>query len=133
MKFTHITTFASVLAAALSSAVASPVTLENRDVFTPPVLYPHAGTVWTIGQHHNVTWDTSNHPVNITNKVGLILLRKADIATPVILANNFDILLGRITVTVPWVVDGDDYQLVLFGDSGNFSHNFTITGSGVSF
>ena len=30
--------------------------LEKRDVFVPPVLYPHAGTVWTKGQRHNVTW-----------------------------------------------------------------------------
>ena len=28
----------------------------KRDVFVPPVLYPHAGTVWTKGQRHNVTW-----------------------------------------------------------------------------
>ena len=31
---------------------------------------------------------------------------------PVILANNFDILLGQVTITVPWVEDGDDYQVV---------------------
>jgi len=61
------------------------------------------------------------------------MLRKADLTTPVILADKFDILLGRITVQVPWVVDGDDYQLVLFGDSGNFSPQFTITGSDVDF
>lgn len=30
--------------------------LEKRDVYTPPVLYPHAGTVWYKGQTHNVTW-----------------------------------------------------------------------------
>ena len=29
-----------------------------------------------------------------------------------ILQNNFDILLGSIEVTVPWVVDGDDYSLI---------------------
>ncbi|KDR80957.1 hypothetical protein GALMADRAFT_241511 [Galerina marginata CBS 339.88] len=137
MKFTSFTTFASLLVSAFSvisaSPVADPTVLEKRDVFVPPVLYPHAGTVWTIGQRHNVTWDTSNHPVNITNKVGLIILRKAGLATPVILANKFDILLGRIEVTVPWVVDGSDYQIVLFGDSGNFSPEFTINGSGVDF
>lgn len=31
---------------------------------------------------------------------------------PVILASGFDILLGRIEVQVPWVVNGDDYQVV---------------------
>jgi hypothetical protein len=34
--------------------------------------------------------------------------------------------LGTIDVTVPRVKDGDDYQIVLFGDSGNFSPKFTI-------
>ncbi|KAH9848913.1 hypothetical protein C2E23DRAFT_842087 [Lenzites betulinus] len=103
--------------------------LERRDVFVPPVLYPHAGTVWVKGQRHNVTWDTTNAPVNITNKIGTILLRQGDLTTPLILADGFDILLGRIEVTVPWVLHGSDYSLVLFGDSGNFSPQFTITSS----
>jgi hypothetical protein len=30
----------------------------------------------------------------------------------VILQENFSILLGRIEVTVPWVDDGSDYQVV---------------------
>ncbi|CDO72610.1 hypothetical protein BN946_scf184985.g29 [Trametes cinnabarina] len=108
-------------------ATAIPVSgLEKRDVYTPPVTYPHAGTVWYKGQRHNVTWDTANHPVNITNKLGRIWLRKGDITTPVILGENFDILLGRIEVTVPWVIPDTDYSLVLFGDSGNFSPQFSI-------
>ena len=37
-------------------AVVSAGPLTKRDVFVPPVLYPHNGTVWTIGQRHNVTW-----------------------------------------------------------------------------
>ena len=32
--------------------------------------------------------------------------------TAVILQNHFDILLGSIEVTVPWVVDGDDYSII---------------------
>lgn len=57
--------------------------------------------------------------------------RIADELSPnlVILAENFSILLGRIEVTVPWVEDGSDYQIVLFGDSGNFSPTFTINGA----
>ncbi|KAJ6582367.1 hypothetical protein B0H19DRAFT_877952, partial [Mycena capillaripes] len=102
--------------------------LTPRDVYVPPVLYPHDGTVWTVGQRHNVTWDNSDPPVNITNKVGRIMLRKGGLTTPVILEENFSILLGRIEVTVPWVLDGSDYQIVLFGDSGNFSPLFTING-----
>ncbi|KAI0647635.1 hypothetical protein C8Q79DRAFT_907093 [Trametes meyenii] len=105
--------------------------LEKRDVFVPPVLYPHAGTVWSKGQRHNVTWDLSNAPVNITNSIGTILLRKGDLATPVVLAHGFNIRLGRIEVTVPWVVPDSDYSIVLFGDSGNFSPQFTINGPAI--
>ncbi|OJT03530.1 hypothetical protein TRAPUB_5809 [Trametes pubescens] len=108
-------------------AAAMPVTtLEKRDVYTPPVLYPHTGTVWYKGQTHNVTWDVSDPPVNITNKVGTIMLRKGNLGTPLILAKGFDILLGRIEVAVPWVIEDDDYSVVLFGDSGNWSEEFTI-------
>ncbi|KAF8888046.1 hypothetical protein BD779DRAFT_475144 [Infundibulicybe gibba] len=112
-----------------SLANASPTVQEPRDVFTPPVLYPHAGTVWFVGQRQNVTWDTSKAPVNITNKIGRILLRQGGLTTPIILADGFSILLGRTEVTVPWVLDGDDYQVNLFGDSGDFSDFFTIQGS----
>jgi len=98
-----------------------------RDVFVPPVTYPHAGTVWYVGQTHNVTWEVNPHPVNITNSKGIIVLAKGgieDIDHP--LASGFNILLGRFEVTVPDVTPGDDYAIVLFGDSGNFSPNFTI-------
>ena len=30
--------------------------LEKRDIFSPPVLYPHSGTEWYHGQRHNITW-----------------------------------------------------------------------------
>lgn len=75
--------------------------------------------------------DTSSRPVNITNSVGLIMLRKGGLTTPgepvdvffaliplkltchlVILGDKFSILLGRIEVTVPWVTPDSDYQLV---------------------
>ncbi|KAM5536540.1 hypothetical protein V8D89_009817 [Ganoderma adspersum] len=104
-----------------------------QDVFVPPVTYPTAGVVWTVGQTQNVTWDISNAPQNITNSKGLIILLKSGITTPVILQNGFDILLGSIEVTVPWVVDGTDYSFILFGDGSNDSPTFTITGSGVEF
>ncbi|KAH9855867.1 hypothetical protein C2E23DRAFT_901200 [Lenzites betulinus] len=108
------------------ASAAPTVQLERRDVYSPPVLYPHTGTVWYKGQTHNVTWDVSSPPVNITDKTGLITLRKSGIPTPLILADGFDILLGRVEVKVPWVVEGDDYSVVLFGDSGNWSQDFTI-------
>ncbi|KAI0672647.1 hypothetical protein C8Q78DRAFT_1020639 [Trametes maxima] len=119
--------FLFALFGAFQIASAAPITeLEKRDVYVPPVLYPHAGTVWYKGQTHNVTWDVSSPPKQITNKIGRIMLRKGDISTPLILAKGFDILQGRVEVTVPWVEEGTDYSVVLFGDSGNFSPKFTI-------
>jgi hypothetical protein len=47
----------SALMSAAALVAATPLALhEKRDVFVPPVLYPHAGTVWFVGQTHNVTW-----------------------------------------------------------------------------
>lgn len=62
MKFTNTLTnffFFGVLAtfATLFSLVsAAPVDVFKRDVFVPPITYPHAGTVWAANSHHNVTW-----------------------------------------------------------------------------
>ncbi|KAI0926917.1 hypothetical protein AcV5_007589 [Taiwanofungus camphoratus] len=98
-----------------------------RDVFVPPVTSPNRGTVWVVGQKYNVTWDTSHAPVNITNKIGKVVLAKngsQDYEHP--LAGNFSILLGSIEVTCPNVTTGTDYAIVLFGDSGNYSPDFTI-------
>ena len=39
---------------ALGAAIANPSSEAKRDVFVPPVLYPHAGTVWTRGQ---LSWE----------------------------------------------------------------------------
>ncbi|KAF9474153.1 hypothetical protein BDN70DRAFT_885151 [Pholiota conissans] len=99
------------------------------DVFSPPVTTPTAGTVWTVGSTQEVTWDTSNAPVHITNGLGQIMLAKGGKITPVILASKFDILQGSISVVVPWVQNGTNYEIILFGDSGNISQDFTIDGS----
>lgn len=45
--------FAILQLVGLVSAVPAPL---KRDVFVPPVLYPRAGTVWKVGEVHNVTW-----------------------------------------------------------------------------
>jgi len=126
MKFMTTTT---ALIASLCTGIttAAPfVTEAKRDVFVPPVTYPHAGTVWYSGQTHNVTWDTSFAPVNITNSKGIILLRFENIESPVILGSGFDIRKGRTEIVVPRVFTGSNYSLVLFGDSGNFSPTFEI-------
>ncbi|KAJ7247178.1 hypothetical protein B0H12DRAFT_1020891 [Mycena haematopus] len=124
--FTYAFWFAAVVTVAHAAPSALDTAPEARDVYAPHVTYPHAGTVWKVGQRHNVTWDVTHPPSRITNNKGQIVLRKGNITTPVILRKNFPILLGRIEVRVPRVKPGDDYQLVLFGDSGNFSPYFTI-------
>ncbi|KAM6502257.1 hypothetical protein JOM56_002234 [Amanita muscaria] len=98
-----------------------------RDVYVPPILTPKAGDVWVIGEKRTVTWDTSNPPQSITNKIGEIYLREGDktlLDSP--LAQGFDILLGTMEVTVPNVTPGNDYMIVLMGDSGNWSPPFSI-------
>ncbi|CAL1712673.1 unnamed protein product [Somion occarium] len=80
-----------------------------------------------VGTKQNVTWDTSDAPTQITNPIGRIILSKGgllDLDNP--LADGFDILLGEFEVTVPDVEPADDYAIVLFGDSGNASPQFTI-------
>ncbi|KXN86197.1 hypothetical protein AN958_10385 [Leucoagaricus sp. SymC.cos] len=110
----------------LGSFVVQATPVEKRDVYVPPILTPTAGTVWTAGETQTVTWDTSNPPKQITNRIGMIMLRKGDLITPLVLAGNFDILQGKASFKVPTVISGNDYSVVLFGDSGNFSPQFTI-------
>ncbi|KAH7912530.1 hypothetical protein BJ138DRAFT_1178735 [Hygrophoropsis aurantiaca] len=122
---TFFFTFLSLFAMAISLPVAR---LQTRDVFVPPITYPHAGTIWKVGDYHNVTWNTDDAPVNITNSVGEIyLVVQGLIDFNHKLGGGFNIRDGRTVVQVPSVSPANDYAIVLFGDSGNFSPNFTIT------
>ena len=79
MKLTtsYATTFFATL---LGSLVVQAAPLNGRDIFDPPILDPHAGTVWTIGQQVTVVWDTSNPPDPITGeRNSLITMRKGGI------------------------------------------------------
>ncbi|RDB15325.1 hypothetical protein Hypma_004770 [Hypsizygus marmoreus] len=124
-SMTFILTIISLFMTLVASAPVSP-----RDVFVPPVLYPKAGTVWKVGSRHNVTWDVSNPPAQITNKIGRIVLAKGNllIGLDEPLAEGFDILKGRQEVQIPKnTKPGNDYSIVVFGDSGNNGARFTIT------
>ncbi|KAK0442658.1 hypothetical protein EV421DRAFT_571007 [Armillaria borealis] len=126
MKLSFSTAFFTALFAAAASASVTPT---RRDIFTPPITSPSTGTVWTVKTIQNVTWDTSNPPSPITDRNrSSIRLIKGGGQLPVVLADQFDILLGSIEVQVPWVIEGDDYALVLFGNSGNRGKSFTIIG-----
>ncbi|KAF8591332.1 hypothetical protein K439DRAFT_1627051, partial [Ramaria rubella] len=119
------------LAFALAGVRAAP-TLDARkalDVFDPPILYPNAATVWFAGQSHNVTWDTSGLPSTLPNgsMIQLRIARSSTIFVPVTLASNFSLVDGREPITLPEnLMPRDDYEIVLFGDSGNVSPAFTI-------
>jgi len=85
---------ALVLSFIMTVVVAAPVnTLEDRDVFVPPVVLPNAASVWKIGTQQIVQWyvqkvcprtdadehwsrDISHRPDQITNKRGMIVLVK---------------------------------------------------------
>ncbi|KAK0202478.1 hypothetical protein DFS33DRAFT_1384833 [Desarmillaria ectypa] len=125
MKFTLFITALFALLFPLS-VLSAPVSVP-RDVYVPPVVLPGSGSVWAVGSTQTVTWDASKPPGQITNPTGSIRLRKANKTLPLILAEGFSILDGKAQVTVPSVEPGNDYRIVLFGDSGNWGTPFTIT------
>ncbi|EKM75345.1 hypothetical protein AGABI1DRAFT_87906 [Agaricus bisporus var. burnettii JB137-S8] len=97
------------------------------NVYAPPLITPAEGAVWIIGTNQTVTWDTSRPPTQITQRNSRLILSKGgrlDVEHP--LAKDFDIMDGQHTVTVPILPVGDDYQLILFGDSGNAGPTFSI-------
>lgn len=110
----------------------SSAVLRARDVWSPAITSPDAQTVWVAGTTATVTWDTSNPPADVTNPRGRILLghvedgtdEHLDVAHP--LADGFDIRAGKVQVKVPYVSPGNDYIIVLMGDSGNKSPSFVI-------
>ncbi|EMD31385.1 hypothetical protein CERSUDRAFT_89078 [Gelatoporia subvermispora B] len=132
--------FANKLAASLlalaAAAVASPtafipVAPKEDIVFSPHITGPTAGQLWPVGTNQTVTWDTSSIPAEGQNQTGLLLLgyqendsENLDISHP--LAVGFPISAGEVNITVPNVTMRTDYIVVLFGDSGNVSPQFTI-------
>ncbi|TFK71408.1 hypothetical protein BDN72DRAFT_856210 [Pluteus cervinus] len=115
MRFTQLLGLATFLAISSASVISEQP--QRRDVWAPRILYPNAQTTWRVKEFHNVTWDLSSEPTQITNPIGRILIRQGGFTFPVLLQDIFDLRLGRIEVQVPWVLPGQ-YQLNLFGDSG---------------
>ncbi|KAI0375233.1 hypothetical protein BV20DRAFT_985676 [Pilatotrama ljubarskyi] len=110
------------------------MTILPRDVWSPRIVAPDAGTVWTSGSMVKVSWDTSKRPRHVTNWEGKLVLghfeygddtnEHIDFEHP--LADGFNLTQGHIMVQVPDVVPSNEYIVVLFGDSGNHSPRFTI-------
>ena len=53
-----------------------PTELSERDIWVPTVLFAHNGTMWKTDNHHNVTWDVTHKPTEVSNPVGIIFLRR---------------------------------------------------------
>ncbi|OAX41746.1 hypothetical protein K503DRAFT_649824, partial [Rhizopogon vinicolor AM-OR11-026] len=107
------------------------VPLKLRDVVDPPITSPTAGTVWHVGEMQLVTWSTTALSPNITNPVGMLVLgymynNSENLMLNAPLATNINYMAGQAQITVPIVDTRDDYIVVLFGDSGNASPEFTI-------
>ncbi|KAH7885661.1 hypothetical protein F5I97DRAFT_1130267 [Phlebopus sp. FC_14] len=125
--------FSTVFVLALSYlASAAPVQPTELIVWNPMITSPQFGDVWVAGCTQNVTWLTDNIPDEKKNATGLLLLgyyannsENLDIKHP--LASGFPIAWGYVQITVPAnLTRGDNYTVVLFGDSGNASPAFTI-------
>ncbi|KAF9221483.1 hypothetical protein BS17DRAFT_843533 [Gyrodon lividus] len=129
----------------------SAVPLVLRDVVDPPITSPTAGSVWHVGDRQTVTWSTAGLPSNPTNPNGMLVLgynynnsENLMLGKPTLkiteadrpdmlmyqldspLATNLDYAAGQAEITVPNVPTRSDYIVVLFGDSGNASPEFTI-------
>ncbi|KAG9310855.1 hypothetical protein JVU11DRAFT_8710 [Chiua virens] len=115
------------LAASVPLAKSTPVDATVLDVWAPHILFPNDKTSWCIGDEHHIVWDAKNPPSEITNNLGqAILAKNGVILFEHVLASGFKLEDGRVSVKVPDVPTGP-YQVVLIGDSGNYSPEFSIT------
>ncbi|KAJ3553372.1 hypothetical protein NM688_g3645 [Phlebia brevispora] len=115
------------LKATVLSAFVGLASAAALDVWIPQITQPKACFVWTVGSVQIVIWDTSAQPAEVTNPIGTIFLAKngiLDLDHP--LASDFPLTQGWQNVTVPKVAPGDEYTIVLYGDSGNDSPVFRI-------
>ncbi|KAF8550043.1 hypothetical protein OG21DRAFT_1420305 [Imleria badia] len=118
----------SLLALAASLPISE---AKNLDVWVPTIKIPNRETVWSLKNPPYLVEDTSNHPSEITNSKGQVLLvhdNRLDYGRPPDhpLAEGFDILDGQVKVHLPASTKPGKYEIVLMGDSGNDSSEFTI-------
>ncbi|KAJ6621845.1 hypothetical protein B0H10DRAFT_2016042 [Mycena sp. CBHHK59/15] len=106
--------------------------LEIRTVYAPPITSPTADTVWTVGEVETVTWNATGIPAGVTGMIMLGYLTPGNEHLNQTLASGFNLTDEQVKVTVPAVVSRTNYIVVLFGDSGNTSPEFTIQGSSSS-
>ncbi|KAH9936223.1 uncharacterized protein B0H18DRAFT_1081901 [Fomitopsis serialis] len=109
--------------------IADDVILWSADISAPNIF-----TTWQVGSTQTIKWDPSQVPQTAANHTGVVLLgyyendsENLDTQTP--LVTGFQISDGQVDITVPNVPTRNDYIVVLFGNSGNASPTFTITGT----
>ncbi|KAJ7095725.1 hypothetical protein B0H15DRAFT_964404 [Mycena belliarum] len=102
-----------------SSILAAP--LDTRTVYAPPITNPTADSVWKVGEVETVTWQVRS--------IMLGYLTPDSEHLSLTLASGFNLTDEKVNVTVPPVVSRTNYIVVLFGDSGNHSPEFTIQGT----
>ncbi|KAJ6508513.1 hypothetical protein C8R45DRAFT_967679 [Mycena sanguinolenta] len=115
-----------------SAILAAP--LDSRTAFAPPITSPTAQSVWKVGQVETVTWNASGIPAGVTGMIQLGFLdpNSEGEHLSTILASGFNLTDEKANITVPSVVTRTTYIIVLFGDSGNTSPEFTIEGTSAS-
>ncbi|KAJ7442613.1 hypothetical protein FB451DRAFT_1297020 [Mycena latifolia] len=103
--------------------------LDPRTVYDPPILSPTSDSVWVVGEVETVTWNATGIPAGVTGMIRLGYLTPDSEHLSVTLASGFNLTDEKVNVTVPAVVSRTNYIVVLFGDSGNASPEFTILAS----
>ncbi|KAF7430493.1 hypothetical protein PC9H_006201 [Pleurotus ostreatus] len=108
--------------------------LERRIVWNPEITQPNRRTLWNRNTTATISWNASAIPKGAYEQKGKVVLgwlnpnlgggEHLNIEHP--LAHGFNLRDGRVQITVPQVAPRDDYIVVLFGDSGNASPNFSI-------
>ncbi|KAJ6585178.1 hypothetical protein B0H19DRAFT_1250057 [Mycena capillaripes] len=129
------------LLAMLVAADASPLRPQQLEVITPHITSPTAAVRWAQCSNQTITWDTTHIPPAFVNNTGMILLghngvlydskgnpqRTENLNTTHPLATHFAIGCGSVQISVPCdIPPRSTYIVVLFGDSGNCSPEFTI-------
>ncbi|KAJ7288152.1 hypothetical protein C8J57DRAFT_1706653 [Mycena rebaudengoi] len=134
------TTVLSLLALAVvsSGSPMRPIQPHQLEVISPAIIWPAADVKWAPGSTHNVTWNTSMVPEKFCNNTGTLLLGYITPATKTTpysenlnishpLATGFRMGTGHTAVTIPKDTRcRANYVVVLFGDSGNISPQFSI-------
>lgn len=130
-----LTTLLSALVLAVSTTATHIHTAKRSEliVVSPTITSPTAGVIWPVGSTQLVTWDTSDIPPSGQSNTGTILLGYYDnesssenlnYTNP--LAYGFLLTAGCQSIVIPSVIYRDTYFIVLLGDSGNASPDFTI-------